>query len=250
MIFCNRGDYMSEFFSKHKKSCIIAGLIIGAVIFAVYLFALFRPGFWYRDAFLYKQKAPFEGMEVYSGKDRELGYRYEMTMAKDGIKTYIVFSVNETERLYEVISDNSKNHNPDVEIYENGELVFKGTSFSGMLFDLNEEPFVETPEINFYVNGNVPEGELLPTYNWIYEVSQRVKTDIRGNAIWLIFIAVFAGTIALDMIYPDLFWELNHRLSVEGGIPSDYYRFIQKAGWVLSPFIIIALMIASFVVTI
>ncbi len=240
---------MIEFFQNHKKQCIIAAVIL-VVIFAVYLFLLFRHGYWYRDAFLYKQRAPFEGMEVYSGKDRSIGYRYEMVMAKEGMETYIAFSVNETEREYKVVSDNSESHNPAVEIFENGELVFRGTSIAGMLFDVNDKPFVEIPEINFYVNGNVPEEELLPSYGWLYEVSQRVKTDIRGNAIWLIFIAVFAGTIAIDMIYPDLFWELNHRLSVEGGSPSDYYRFIQKAGWILSPFIIIALMIASFVVTI
>ena len=75
---------MIEFFQNHKKQCMIAAAV-SVVIFAVYLFLLFKPGFWYRDAFLYKQKAPFEGIEVYSGKDRELGYRYEMTMAKDGM---------------------------------------------------------------------------------------------------------------------------------------------------------------------
>ena len=241
---------MKDFIKEHKKICILAGIAF-ALLFIIYLFALFRPGYWYRDAFLYKQKAPFEGIEVYSGKDRELGYRYEMTMAKDGMKTYIAFTVNETERGYEIVSDNSENHNPDVEIYENGELVFKGTSVAGMLFDENEEPFVETPEINFYVNGNVPEEELLPSYGWLYEVSQRVKSaDIRGNAIFLPAIIIVAAVVVFDMMYPNLFWQLEHRLHVDGGTPSDYYRFVQKAGWVMSPFIILALMIASFVITI
>ena len=241
---------MIEFFKNNKKQCIIAA-VISVVIFAVYLYLLFLPGYWYRDAFLYERKAPFEGIEVYSGKDTELGYRYEMTMAKEGVKTYIAFTVNETERGYEIVSDNSKSHNPSVEIYENGELVFKGTSISGMLFDENEEPFVETPQINFYVNGNVPEEELLPTYNWLYEVSQRVKgNDIRGNAIFLPAIIIVAAVVIFDMMYPDVFWTLEHRLDVEGGRPSDYYRWIQKAGWVLSPFFIIALMIASFVITV
>ena len=223
---------------------------VSVVIFAVYLFLLFKPGFWYRDAFLYKQKAPFEGIEVYSGKDRELGYRYEMTMAKDGMKTYIAFTVNETERGYEIVSDNSKNHNPAVEIYENGELVFKGTSIAGMLFDENEQPFVEIPEINFYVNGNVPEEELLPTYNWLYEISQRRKPEIRGNVVFLPAIIIFAAAVIFDMMYPDFFWGFKHCIDVEGGRPSDYYRFIQKAGWVISPFIILALMIASFAIII
>lgn len=240
---------MIEFFKNHKKQCMIAAAV-SVVIFAVYLFLLFKPGFWYRDAFLYKQKAPFEGIEVYSGKDRELGYRYEMTMAKDGMKTYIAFTVNETEMGYEIVSDNSENHNPDVEIYENGELVFKGTSIARMLFDENDQPFVEIPEINFYVNGNVPEEELLPTYNWLYEISQRRKPEIRGDVVFLPAIIIVAAAVIFDMMYPDFFWGLKHCIDVEGGRPSDYYRFIQKAGWVISPFIILALMIASFVIII
>ena len=240
---------MAEFFKNHKKQCIIAA-IISVVIFAVYLCLLFLPGFWYRDAFLYERKAPFEGIEVYSGKDKTNDVRYEMTMAKEGMKTHIAFTVNETEKGYEIISDNSESHNPSVEIYENGELVFRGTSIAGMLFDLNDKPFVETPQINYYEPDALSEEELLPTYNWLYEVSQRIKPEIRGNVIFLPTIVIVAAVVIFDMMYPDVLWALEHRLDVDGGKPSDYYRFIQKAGWVLSPFIIIALMIASFVITI
>ena len=240
---------MAEFFKNHKKQCIIAA-VISAAIFAVYLYLLFLPGYWYRDAFLYEQKAPFEGIEVYSGKDPINAAVYEMTMAKDEIKTHIAFTVNETEKGYEIISDNSKSHNPAVEIYENGELVFKGTSISGMLFDENDEPFYETPQIDYYTPDSLSEEELLPTYNWLYEVSHRVKPEIRGDVIFLPAIILLAAVVVLDMMYPDFFWGLKHCIDVEGGRPSDYYRFIQKAGWVLSPFIIIALMIASFVVTV
>ena len=236
---------MVEFFQNHKKQCIIAA-VISVIIFAVYLFLLFKPGFWYRDAFLYKQKAPFEGMEVYSGKDKINGVFYEMTMAKDGTKTCIVFTVNETEREYEILSNNSKSNYAEVEIYENGKLVFEGSYFSNMLFSKSGEPFVETPNMNYYIPGELSEEELIPTYNWLYEISQRRNTEIRGDVIWLSFIVVFAGIIALDMFFPDLYWELRHRLSVEGGKPSDIYRAWQKLGWMISPFIIIVLMIATF----
>ena len=241
---------MTDFFYKHKKACIITGIIVAVIIFAVYLYALFFPGYWYRDSFLYKQKAPFEGIEVYSGKDKINGVFYEMTMAKDGTKTCIVFTVNEIEREYEILSNNSKSNYAEVEIYENGKLVFEGSYFSNMLFSKSGEPFVETPNMNYYIPGELSEEELIPSYNWLYEISQRRNTEIRGDVIWLSFIVVFAGIIALDMFFPDLYWELHHRLAVDGGEPSDYYRLVQKAGWVMSPFIILALMIASFVVTI
>jgi len=241
------GIGMREFFREHKKFCIIFA-VVSVIVFAVYLFLLFKPGFWYRDAFLYKQKAPFEGTEVYSGKDRINDVRYEMIIGKEGTKTCIAFSVNETESYYEIISDSSKSNYPDVEIYENEKLVFEGSFFSNMLFNKNGEPFTETPNMNYYTAGELSEEELLPGYGWLYEISQRRKPEIRGDVIWLSFIVVFAGIIALDMIYPNLFWELRYRLSVEGGEPSDLYRAMQHLGWMLAPGVVIMMMIATFVI--
>lgn len=239
---------MKEFVKKHKIPCILAA-IASVLVFVIYIFALFLPGYWYRDAFLFKKPAPFENMSVFSGHDPINSVDYEMTMAKDGIKTYIAFTINETERGYEIVSDNSESHYPKVEIYENGKIVFTGT-YRQYLFDENEEPFVETPLINYYVPGSLTEEELFPSYNWLYDVSQSVKTEKRGNPVWLLFIAVFAGVMAIDMIYPDLYWELHHRIAVEGGQPSDFYRMMQKIGWILTPITIIIMMIASFIIKI
>ena len=72
---------MNEFFEKNRKACIIGGTLIFAAVFAFYLFALFRPGYWHREVFLYKEKAPFEGMSVFSGHDAVNKADYELTMA-------------------------------------------------------------------------------------------------------------------------------------------------------------------------
>ena len=236
---------MAEFFKNHKKQFIIAA-IISVVIFAIYLFLLFQPGFWYRGVFLYKQKAPFEGMEVYSGKDTLNNARYEMTMAKDGIKTHIAFTVNETERYYEIISDNSEDYYPDVEIYENDELVFKGTHRGFGLLTEDDEFFEEPIEIIPSYAYPLPEEELFPSYNWFYDISQSVKPEIRGNPLMLIGIVVLATVAALDIIYPDMFWELEHWLDTKGGEPSEFYRFSQKALHIVSLILIVILMILSF----
>ena len=50
---------MADFFYKHKKACIIAGITAAVIIFAVYLYALFFPGYWYGDVFLYKKARKF-----------------------------------------------------------------------------------------------------------------------------------------------------------------------------------------------
>ncbi len=237
---------MIEFFQNHKKQCIIVA-VISVIVFAVYLFLLFKTGYWYRDIFLYKQKAPFEGIEVYSGKDTKNDARYEMTMAKDGIKTYIAFTVNETERNYEIISDNSESYDPKVTIYENGELIFTGTHAGFILLTEDGEYFEDPVKVIPSYAYPLPEEELFPSYNWLCDVSQQ-KTAIRGNIIFLPAIIMIAAVVVFDMMYPDFFWQMRNCLDVEGGRPSDYFRFVQKLGWKISPFIIIALMIASFVI--
>ena len=185
-------------------------------------------------------------MEVYFGKDRINNVSYEMTMAKDGMKTYIAFTVNETERGYEIVSDNSEGYNPKVTIHENGELVFKGTH-AGFSLLTEDGEFFEDP-ITFAVSGSdkIPEEELFPSYNWLYDVSQQ-RTAIRGNPLFLIGIVLFAAVMIVDIACPDFFWNLDHWLDTKGGEPSEFYRFTQKLLWILAPIIIIASMIFSFI---
>ena len=61
-------------------------------------------------------------------------------------------------------------------------------------------------------------------------------------------VAIIAAVVVFDMMHPDVFWQMRNCLDVEGGRPSDYFRFMQKLSWKISPFIIISLMIASFVI--
>ncbi len=227
------GINMTEFLKNHKKACIVFGMIAAAVIFAAYLYALFLPGYWYGDVFLYKEKSPFEGMSVFSGHDSYYGADYEMTIAKEGKTAYMVFTVNETERSYEITSDDSVDHNPDVTIVENGEIIFSGTTKSGFLFDENDELF-EPPITISYDTYEPTEEELFPSYTWLYGVSRSVKTETRGEPVWLLFIAVVSAVLILDIVNPDLFWKMRHWMDVEGGEPSGFYRFMQKAGRILA----------------
>ena len=240
---------MTGFFQRNKKLFVISGLVAAVIIFAIYLYALFLPGFWLGDVFLYKQKAPFEGIEVYSGKDRTNDARYEMTMAKEGMETYIAFTVNETEREYKIVSDNSEDYYPDVMIFENGEQVFSGTYRSFHLVTEEGEFFEIENAVNVdgFGSWDIPTENLFPSYSWLYDVSQSIKTEIRGEPVWLIFMVLFMGLVALDMAYPDFFWKFNNCLDVKGGEPSEFYRFCQKALWILTPFIVLIFMVISFI---
>ena len=238
---------MMEFIKKRKKFCVTLAFV-SIIIFAIYLYALFLPGYWYGDVFLYKGKNLFEDLEVYSGYDWKNKAEYELTMAKDGMTSYMVFTVNGEERAYEIISDNSESYYPDVAIYENRELVFNGTH-DGIYLVTDEGEYFENEDfinIEGFGSWNVPTDKLFPAYNWLYDVSQSVKTEIRGEPVWLICIVIFIAVLILDMSFPDFLWHFHNWIDVKGGEPSEFYRFIQKAGWMISPFVIILFMILSF----
>ena len=58
---------MVEFICKHKKPCIIGGIVLSVVLLALYLRAMFLPGLWHGDAFLYKQDdGSFAGSDIYA----------------------------------------------------------------------------------------------------------------------------------------------------------------------------------------
>lgn len=236
---------MTEIFQKHKKACMI-GTIIAVVIFAIYIYALFLRGYWYGDVFLYKKSEMiFGSLEVYSGRDVKNNADYEMVVAREEKTTMMSFTVNETERYYEIISDDSEGYYPAVTIFENEDLVFIGT-YTGYLKDENGEPF--EPPINISYGTYVPtEEELFPSYNWLYGISQSLKTETRGDPLWLIAIVIFTGIVLFDMAFPDLLWEWNHWLDTKGGEPSEFYRFSQKALWVIAPILILISMIVSFI---
>lgn len=235
---------VAEYIKSHKKLCIIIA-IISLIVFAAYLYALFLPGYRYGDVFLYKEKAPFDGMEVYSGHDTVNNADYEMVISKDGMNTFMSFAINETEKYYEIISDNSENYCPKVEIFENGEKIFTGT-YSYYLMDENNELFEPLIKIDFDPHIKTEE-ELFPSYNWLYNVSQSIKPEIRGEPLFLICIVIILARTAIDMIYPDFFWETRNWFDVKGGEPSDLYRSTQKISWILTPIVVIILMIVSFV---
>ena len=64
----------------------------------------------------------------------------------------------------------------------------------------------------------------------------------------LLLILLGAAILFIDIKFPDLFWILEHRLEVDGGEPSDWYRSGQKFGRVMLVGGIIVCMILTFTI--
>lgn len=234
-------------FERHRKACIITGITLGLALLAVYLYAMLLPGIRYGDAFLYRQKdGSFAGYEMYGYYTR---VDYKMNIEKSEEGGNITFSVNDTVREYEIIH-NTNELERSVQVFENDELVFDGKAhMMGSEYLLLDDNYDMADGIRVYVDNQVPDvEELFPGYTWLYNRMVEKRHNTRGEPAMLLLILLGAGILFLDIKFPDLFWILEHRLEVDGGEPSDWYRAGQAFGRVLLVIGIIVCMILTFTI--
>ncbi len=233
---------MTNILQKYKKQCIIVGIIITVILFIVYLWAMFIPGLWHGDAFLYKQDdGTFSGSDIYA--------EYNMTVKPADYGTDIEFSVNSNTKHYQVKYDKNDLYR-NVEISENGNIICKGHALGidGDYIVIDDEPG-SSDMINVRVGNEKPtEEELFPGYTKLYNWAVADKHDTRGQPYMLWLILLLGVILFLDIRFPNLFWILEHRLDVDGGEPSDWYLFGQKVGRVVLAIGILVCMVVTFTI--
>ncbi len=233
---------MTNIFTRYKKQCIILGIVLAVVIFAVYLKAMFLPGLWHVDAFLYRQDdGSFVGADSYA--------KYQMTVEPADYGTNITFSVNDKTNHYQIKYDDD-DMNRYVEILENGNVICKGKALdTGNDYIVFDDESGSSNTISVRASNEIPtEDELFPGSTRLYNWSVSEKNDTRGNPYMTILILLFGIILFLDIKFPMLFWILEHRLEVDGGEPSDWYLFGQKVGRVIMVIGIFVCMIMTFTI--
>ena len=233
---------MRKMMNKYKKQCIVTGIIAVILLIVVYLRALFLPGLWHQDAFLYRIDE-----KTFKGSDMFATYNMHIKPAEYGAD--IEFSVNDKTKHYR-IEYNDVEYESDVEIFEDGNSVFKGKTFGNadgwMLLDGD---FLSADGIVVRTSNYYPtEEELFPGYTKLFNWAVTDKTDTRGEAYMLILILLGGVILFLDIKFPMLFWLLEHGLEVDGGEPSDWYLMGQKAGRVIIVIGILICMIMTFTI--
>ncbi len=234
----------SRFFNKHKKLCIISVSIVALFLIVLYVYTASLPGIWHRDTFLYREdNGSFKGNNAHS--------EYEMNISPLSDGAEVTFRVNDTLRSYRIVSDE---YGRNVEIFEDGISVFKGQA-SGRGDDVilidEGEGFVDftvtmTTNDDFFT---VPEdSEQFPSYTSLYRRAIKQVTDTRGNFLMMLLAAITAVLLIVDLRYPDLFFHLKYMWHVDGGSPSEFYRFGQKLGRIIDAVLIVGLIIATYIV--
>ncbi len=222
---------MIRLFENHKKVCIALIALVALALCIVYIYAMFLPGVWHGDAFLYKQAdGSFKGSDMYA--------EYKMSIAENKI----LFWVNEIAKEYSVVE------NEGVEIYEDGISVFKGTAQKiGDFTMLNDNDGNPIDFIKVTAGGVTPEfDELYPDRTQIYNWYKMDSVDTRGEPYMLIVIILIIAVLAIDIAFPNLFFYLKHGIMVDGGEPSECYRAGQMLGRIVSVIVILGCVIASF----
>ena len=228
----------ANLWEQHRKGCKIAIGIAVILIFIGYFYAMFQRGVWHRDAFLYRQD---DG--TYRGSDQYAEYVMEIIPGEE--ETQIIFQVNGGKYIYRIAEDAKG----QIQIYDNDRLVFQGRStMMGDTVVLISEDDGMLPEMaSVVIQGQLPALEdLLPGNSTLYSWATMHRPEPRGNFAMVVCIVIGMLVLLLDINFPNLFWILEHRLSVDGGEPSDWYRTTQKFGRVIVVCSILVFMIMSF----
>ncbi len=221
-----------------KKRNVVIAICIAAVLFVLYLCALLRSGVWCGDTFLYKQKnGSFSGSDYYAD--------YEMYIEKTNEKAQITFSVNDETRVYTI--EYSGAH--DAKIFENDALIFEGEAIkiNGEYFLNDKNKNLEPVSVNVVAGRYVPTNDdLFPSARSLYSWAEGER-DLRGNLVMFFIVILAIAFLALDIVFPDLFFILEYSLAVDGGEPSDWYRMGQVIGRFILGITIIIFVALSFV---
>lgn len=199
-------------------------LCAGICLCGVYLWAVFRPGVWLRDAFLYRQAdGSFSGKDSYAA--------YTMRVSRDAEGAEVQFTLEGETRDYRIDAHPGEWSDPDVKIYQDGQLIFageaQGDAGNALLW---KEDGGLADEVDVVINGEYQKSDLWPTCNWLYNVAVGGRSETRGNPAFLLLIALFALLLVLDIRFPLLVWKLRHGLEVSGGEPSEWYYTAQMLG--------------------
>lgn len=232
---------MTDFVHKHKKLCAVLAAVIIAVLGLLYIRAVFLPGIWHGDAFLYQgDDGSFRGSDVYG--------EYVMNVRREETTADISFSVNGEEKIYHIERIPSSEYVDNVLMYEGDELIFDGIAENmGGPVILKDRDGELVDFVKVTAGGVTPKiEELYPDRSKLYRLAVSSDTDRRGNPVMILYIVITLLALIVDIVWEDFFFMLRHGIHVDGGSPSDHYRFMQKTGRVIGVIGIFVFVIMTF----
>ena len=215
-----------ELLTRHKKSVFLAGGLLLVILAALYLWVLFRPGFWYDGVFLARRQTG-----IFTGQNSRAAY--SLSVSRTPMQAELSFSLNGETRNYRVLFSEQPF---STRIYENDALVFTGEAIPAgdfYLLTAREDMYNLDSIIQIQVSEAEEPEPKFPGLGQIYTWAMAGKCETYGSPMFLLPSLLLAASLALDIRFPDLAFHVRHGLDVDGGEPSDWYRTGQKIGRVI-----------------
>jgi len=233
-----------------SKSPLFKGLllILPAVVVLVFYFKIFfTKGIIFEGAFLRKEVVSSESQ--YSGRHRfgDIHITVKGSKNKDS-RAEVTFRLpNNINRYYIVEFENPGDWDSSMIKIKNrsGSIIVEGKYRKdySFLFNKSGEPVFDSQlriagENPFDASYRVPLSHVAALATFSTET-------IRGRFGFLFIAVVMIVITAIDIKYPLFFFHLRHWLTVRDPEPSEFYLFMQRLSWFITPVIAIILMILA-----
>lgn len=200
-------DFMRRIWEnlKVRRWILILGLGVAAVFAFFYLRYIFQTGIWYSDIFWKRSPGVNAGWQAtVNGDDIELIRR----VTDDEIE--VTYRCNGVDEVYFV----SEGKDPFSSVVtRDGAVVYDGSDL----------------DVEVYAGGDVSEIRI-PKLRLVAYIGLHPENRMRGNPACLIVFVFVSVILAIDLRFPDFFFQMRHFLTVKDPEPTEFYRMGQNFG--------------------
>ena len=225
--------------TRYQNIILILLAVITAGALALLIYNRTQPGIQFRDGYLKQQKTA--EYTVYSGRCKGEDTAIYVTEKVDGTLVQILAG---TYRWEYIVSEweGSPNHysgNKPVVISDvTGNEIFRGYLTKGG-FLTDEQDRFDSDNIDLYVYteyGNKSAwDDYTPGKLFVVKLALEPELVYRGDLGTFVMMLIATICIAIDILFPEFWFQLKHMLDVRNPEPSDFYIAMQRLGWVIWP---------------
>jgi len=227
------------------QNIILAVLAVITLVFGgVLIYNRTQPGIQFRDGFL-KQEVRTENT-VYYGRCQGEDVAIYVTEKADGTLVQILAGTHRWEYLvssWEGKPNHYSGNRPVVISSVSGEEVFRGyLTRSGHLTDEQDRIDPDSLDIRVYtVYGNQdPWMNYTPSNLFVAKLALEPELTYHGSIGLYVLMLIATLCVAVDILFPEFYFQLKYMFSVRDPEPSDFYTAMQRLGWAIYPVLLAA----------
>lgn len=225
--------------TRYQNIILIVLATITVVFGALLVYNRTQPGIKFWDAFL-KQRVTAE-YTVYYGNSEGKDIAIYVTEKADGTLVQILAGNRRWEYVvssWEGKPNHYSGNRPVVITSVSGEEMFRGyLTQSGHLTDEQDRIDPDSFDIRVYtVYGNQdPWMDYTPSNLFVAKLALEPELTHHGSFGLFFLMLLAALCVAVDVLFPEFWFQLQHMLSVRDPEPSDFYIAMQRLGWAVYP---------------